>query len=64
MRKHIREMMRYEAERNHYKPSKAVNTLWRRLQERRYNHQQCMAFQARGTLPKHKWKNAYERMFG
>ena len=64
MRKHIREIMRREAERNHYKPSKAVNNLWSKLQDKRYGRNKHLAFQARGTRPKHKWPMAYERTFG
>lgn len=64
MRKHIRNLMRVQAEKQSYTPSKAVNQLWNNLQIKRYGLQKRLANQARGTLPKRKWKNAYERTFG
>ena len=64
MRKHIRYIMRVQAEKNGFKPSKAVHQLWYRYQEKKFNHQQHLAHIARGTRPKSKWKAAYERVFG
>jgi len=56
--------MRVQAEKNGFKPSKAVHQLWYRYQEKKFNHQQHLAHIARGTRPKSKWKAAYERVFG
>lgn len=64
MRKYIRQIMRFQAKQNGYKPSKFVHTMWYRLQERKGSHQRHLANIARGTRPKRKWKTAYERTFG
>lgn len=64
MRKHIRNLMRVQAEKENYKPSRAIAQLWNNLQIKRYGIKKRCANKARGTLPKHKWKSSYERMFG
>lgn len=55
MRKHIRYMMRHEAERTGKKPSYFVNAAWNTRQIARVGRRRRRANVAKGTAPKHKW---------
>lgn len=58
MRRIRRSILRHEAERQNVKPSAYVNTMWRRIQTKRYGEKLTKRFLARGTKPKRKWRNA------
>ena len=64
MRKYMRQIMRHQAEKEGFKPSKTVHQLWYHYQEKKFNHQQHLAHIARGTKPKRNWKARYEQVFG
>lgn len=55
MRKHIRYMMRHEAERTGKKPSKFVNAAWNTRQIARVGWTRRRMNVAKGTAPKRKW---------
>lgn len=55
MRKHIRYMMRREAEWKGKKPSKSVNAAWNTRQIARVGRKRRMMNIAKGTAPKRKW---------
>jgi len=55
MRKHIRYMMRREAERTGRKASKFVHAAWENRQIARVGWRRRMANVSKGTAPKRKW---------
>lgn len=58
MRRIRRSILRREAERKGVKPSAYVNTMWRRVQTKRYGEKLAKRFLARGAKPKRKRRNA------
>lgn len=62
MRKYIRAIMRAEAEKKGFKPSKAVHEMWTRFQVKKIGQNGSVirkVHQARGTHPKRQWKQRY-----
>lgn len=54
-RKHLREMMRIQAEKRDYKPSKAVHNLWAQYQNEKRGEFVRRANVAKGTHKKKLW---------
>lgn len=56
VRKHIRDIMRVEAEKNGYKGSKAVSTLWDRFKKKQVGEARRKRDVCHGTHPKKLWR--------
>lgn len=57
MRKLMREMIRRQAEKEHYKPSRAVHVIWERYQNKKRGEFVRLANVAKGTHKKNTWRN-------
>ncbi len=57
MRKYIRKILRAEAKRKGFRPSKWVHLEWQRLQVKKCGAKRREINQAKGTQPKSKWRN-------
>lgn len=64
MRKHIRYMLRAAAEKAHVKPSKYVAYGWEEIQQRKVGWTVRSINKAKGTAPKHKWRQRIRGVFG
>lgn len=64
MRKHIRSILRHNAEKHHLKPSAHVAAAWDDFQIKKVGRTRRRINQAKGTAPKGKWKQRIEAVRG
>ena len=57
MRKYVRKMLKYDAEKNGVKASMYINNEFEEMQNKKYGETRTMINKVIGTHPRHLWKH-------